>query len=127
MPVFDTMITTDDTNLKKVLSQKLPVVLYLYDRPDARLDKALNAAARDHAGEILVTRIDVSSNPQTYAQYDRPQLPALMTLDDGEIESRAQNIRPADVEDHVQMKCVARSSGSPSHRYATRCPPSAAP
>jgi thioredoxin len=101
MPVFDTVITTDDTNLKKVLGQTLPVMLYLYDRPNAALDKAFNQAAHEHAGEILVTRVDVSGNPQTYAQYNRPQLPALLTLDEGEIESRAQNIRPADVDDHV--------------------------
>ena len=31
MPVFNTPITTDDTNLAKVLGQPLPVALYLYD------------------------------------------------------------------------------------------------
>ncbi len=103
MPVFDAPITTDDANLKKVLGQKLPVVLYLYDRPDAALDAALGRVARDHAGELLVTRVDVKQNPQTHTQYNRPALPALLTLDEGTIESRAENIRPADVDEHVDF------------------------
>ncbi|HLV34118.1 MAG TPA: thioredoxin [Spirillospora sp.] len=103
MPVFDTPITTDDNNLKKVLGQKLPVVLYLYDRPNPALDEAFSRVAREHAGEILVTRVDVTRNPQTHARYNRPQLPALLTLDEGEIESRAENIRPADVDAHVDF------------------------
>lgn len=103
MPVFDTPITTDDQSLKKVLSQKLPVVLYLYDRPSPALDDAFNRAAREHAGQLLVTRVDTRNSPQTFAQYNRPQLPALLTLDEGDIESRAENIRPADVEEHVDF------------------------
>jgi thioredoxin len=103
MPVFDTPITTDDISLKKVLAQKLPVVLYLYEKPSPALEEILNRAAREHAGEILVTRIDASQNPQTYAQYNRPQLPALITLDGGEIESRAEKVRPADIEEHIDF------------------------
>ncbi|MBZ0299902.1 MAG: hypothetical protein K8J31_09185, partial [Anaerolineae bacterium] len=103
MPVFDTPITTDDRSLPRVLGQKLPVVLYLYDRPDPVLDDAFSRAARKHAGQILVTRVDATQNPQTYADYNRPQLPALLTLDEGEIESRAENIRPGDVDEHVDF------------------------
>ena len=103
MPVFDTPITIDDNSVQKVLGQKLPVVLYFYNQPNAALDAAFNRAAKDHAGEILVTRIDVKSNPRTYADYGRPALPALLTLEAGEIESRAGNIQPADVDEHVDF------------------------
>lgn len=103
MTLFDTPITTDDTNLKKVLAQKLPVVLYLFSRPDPALDAALSRVARDHAGELLVARVEAARNPQTYAHYNRPQLPALLTLDEGKVESRAENIRPADVDEHVDF------------------------
>ncbi len=103
MPVFDTPITTDDNSVKKVLGQKLPVVLYLYDQPNVQLDAAFNRVAKDHAGEILVTRVDANSNPQTYADYGRPPLPALLTLEAGEIESSAGKILPADVDEHVDF------------------------
>ncbi len=101
MPVFDTPIHTDDTNLDKVLKQSLPVVLYLYDKPNKALDDTLNHAARENKGELLFVRIDASRNPQTYTRFNHPALPALLTLDDGEIESKAAHIRPADIEDHV--------------------------
>jgi thioredoxin 1 len=103
MPVFDTPSTTDDSSLKRVLGQKLPVVLYLYNQSNAKLDEAFNRVAKDHTGEILVTRVDVNSNPQTYADYGRPALPALLTLEAGEIESRAGNILPPDVDEHVDF------------------------
>ena len=103
MPVFDTPVTTDDQNLKKVLGQPLPVVLYLYEHSSPALDAAFKRAAREHAGELIITRVDASANPQTYAQYGRPQLPALLTLDDGEVESTASAIRPEDVEAHVDF------------------------
>lgn len=103
MPIFDTPINTDDNNLKKVLAQSLPVVLYLYNRSDAALDAAFNRVAADHAGEILVARINVADNPQAAADYGHPQLPALVTLDEGAVESRAASIRPQDVDEHVDF------------------------
>lgn len=103
MPVYDTPITTDDTNLKKVLAQTLPVVLYLYDRPDNALDDAFARAAKENAGEILIAKVNVSEYPQTHAQYGNLPLPALLTLDGGEIESKAARIRPDDVEAHVDF------------------------
>ncbi len=103
MPVFDTPITTDDTNLQKVTSQKLPVVLYLYDRANADVEQTLREIAQEHAGKLLVARVDAGKNTQTYTQYKKPQLPALLTLDEGTIESRAENVRPEDVEEHVDF------------------------
>ncbi len=103
MPVFDTPITTDDRSLSKVLKQSLPVVLYLYNRPDPALDAAFQQAAKDYAGEILVARVDAQANPETYARYDRPPLPAILTIDGGEVESSAGGIRREDVEDHVDF------------------------
>ena len=103
MPVFDTPITTDSNSLQKVLNQKLPVVLYLYDRPSAELDAAFNRAASENAGEILVARVNAAENRQTHEAYGRLPLPALLTLDGGEVESKAGNIRPQDVDDHVDF------------------------
>lgn len=101
MPIFDTPITTDEASLERVLAQSLPVVLYLFSKPDPALDTAFKTAAKNHAGDLLVVRVDASSSPKIYDRFGRPSLPALLTLDEGEIESRAAQIRPSDVDDHV--------------------------
>ncbi|NDJ59961.1 MAG: thioredoxin [Chloroflexi bacterium] len=103
MAVFDTPITTDGQNLEKVLRQHLPVVLYLYSDANKALDAAFNRAAKANAGEILVARVDVNANPQVHERYGQPALPALLTLDGGDVESRAGAIQPADVDAHVDF------------------------
>src|SRR5688572_29846228 len=100
MPVFDTPITTNDQSLSRVLAQKLPVMLYLFDQPNKALEDMLNRLARDNVGELLVARINVNENPDAYQRFNRPALPALVTLDEGNIESKAASIHPADVEAH---------------------------
>jgi thioredoxin len=103
MPVFDTPINTDEANLDKVLKQRLPVVLYLFDQPNKALDDAFARVARDNVGELIVARVNVASNPKTPARFDRPTLPALVTLDEGNVESKAGAIRPDDVDAHVDF------------------------
>jgi thioredoxin 1 len=101
MPIFDTPITTDDNNLQKVMQQKLPFILYLYNRSDANVDSALNSVARDYVGKLLVVRMDVSQNQQVHARYQHPVLPALLTLKNGGLQSQGESIKPADVKAHA--------------------------
>lgn len=103
MPVYDAPITTDDRSLDRVLGQKLPVVLYLFDTPNKPVDDALSRAARENAGDLLVTRVNARENPATYARFGQPALPALITLDEGSVESKAAAIRPDDVDAHVDF------------------------
>ncbi len=103
MPVFDAPINTDEANLDKVLKQRLPIVLYLYDRPNKALDDAFARVARDNVGELIVARVDASANPKAHARFDRLALPALVTLDEGNVESKASAIRPDDVDAHVDF------------------------
>lgn len=103
MPVYDTPITTDDRSIERVLGQSLPVVLYLFDTPNKPVEDALNQAARDTAGELLFTRVNARENPDTYGRFGRPALPALVTLDGGEVESKAAAIRAEDVDAHVDF------------------------
>ncbi len=108
MPVFDTPIHTDDNNLKKVLAQNLPIVLYLYDsrqKADKPLEDAINTIARKKAGSLLVAQVDTANNPKTYAEYGDLPLPAMVTLVSGltgrKVKSQAGNIRPSDARAHV--------------------------
>jgi thioredoxin 1 len=106
MPVFDTPITTDDRNLNKVLAQNVPVIVYLYDSrqgPNKTLENALKEIASKHVGELLVTRVDVSSNLATHRQYGNPRTPALITLGtpDHAMKSKAEAITSQDLRAHV--------------------------
>jgi thioredoxin 1 len=109
MPVFDTPITTDDANLRKVLSQKLPVLLYLYDsrqKSDKPSDDAVAGLAKKNSGALLVARVDAAANPQTHRQYGSLPLPAVVTLATPGIlgrktKSQAGSVRPADIRAHA--------------------------
>lgn len=104
MPTFDTPITTDDNNLKKVLGQKLPSLLILHQGGlDKPLEDAINKEARKNAGDLLVVRVDVSQNPDTLVRYGEPTPPALVTFtNEAKVKSDAAGIRPKDVRDHIK-------------------------
>jgi len=107
MPALNTPITTDDRGLKKVLGQKQPALLVLFDgnQTNKPLDDALKREAKKRDGELLIVRVDVSDNPNTLAKYDHPSLPALFTLTPAffgrNIKSSEEEIRPADVRNHI--------------------------
>jgi thioredoxin 1 len=105
MPIFNMPITTDDTNLAKVLGQPLPVALYLYKGSDRTLDEAISKAAKQYAGQALIARVDLLSNPQTQRDYGNLAAPALVTLakDNGsrKVKSQAGSIQATDVQAHI--------------------------
>ncbi len=109
MPVFDTPITTDDNNLPKVLNQNLPVALILYDSRHRGMhravDEAANHAAREYAGQLLVARVDVTTNPTTLRDYGNLTTPAVVTLlKDGagrKVKSQAGNVQAAGLQAHI--------------------------
>jgi len=104
MPVFDTPITTDDNNLKKVLTQSIPSLLILHEGSlDKPLDDAILKEAKKNAGDLLIVRVDTADNPDTHVRYGEPALPALVTFtDDAKVKSDATQIRPKDVRDHIK-------------------------
>lgn len=105
MPVFDTPITTNDQNLERVLAQDLPLLLVFHkgdvDRP---LEDALIKAARKHAGDLLIVRLDVREGNGSHIKYGEPGTPALVALEGGKkhkVKSDAAGIRPGDVRAHI--------------------------
>jgi len=101
MAVFDTPITTNEQNLPRVVAQTLPVVLYLFSSRDKALEDALTQLAKENAGKLLIARVDVSDNPGAHNQYGRPALPALLTLSGGNVLTKAESVRPADLRPHL--------------------------
>ncbi|MEQ8674034.1 MAG: thioredoxin [Aggregatilineales bacterium] len=103
MPIFDTPINTDDNAIERILGQGLPVLLYLFDKQNPNLEEAFKRVAKENAGNMLVVKVDASANPNVHARFNRPALPALLTLDEGEVESSASHILPEDVDAHADF------------------------
>ena len=108
MPIFNTPINTDDTNLAKVLGQGLPVALYLYDSrggANRSLDEAVSKAAKQYAGQALIVRVDVANSPKAQGEYGNLAAPALVTLSkDGssrKVKSQAASVNASDIQAHI--------------------------
>ncbi|WP_238625597.1 thioredoxin [Aggregatilinea lenta] len=103
MPRFDMPLNTNDQSIDRVLNSGLPVALVLSsDGLDGALDEALRQVAKDHAGNLLVTRLDTQANPQTAALFSGP-LPALIGYRDGQEVDRAAALTPASFRAHVDF------------------------
>src|SRR5574341_2535040 len=88
MPVFDTPITTNDASIDRVLAQPLPVLLYVFDKPDPSHQSILDRLARQHAGSLLVVRLNAAESPQSYSRFNRPSLPTVIGLAGGQVKSQ---------------------------------------
>lgn len=104
MPIFDTPITTDDKNLKKVLKQNIPSLLILHEGElDKPLEDAIAKEAKRNSGDLLVIRVDATQNRDTFVRYGEPALPALVTFTEkAKVKSDAVTIRPRDIRDHIK-------------------------
>ncbi|GAB1419992.1 hypothetical protein MASR2M15_00650 [Anaerolineales bacterium] len=97
----------DAKGLKNALGQKAAAILILYsgNSKDQPLHDALKSEAKKMGEELLIIKVDVDENPDIYAKYDEPQLPALITFTKAffgrKEKSRAERIRPADVRNHI--------------------------
>jgi len=104
MPV----IQADDSNIKKILGQKQPAIVVLYDgsSKDKPLHDALKREAKKRGDDLLVIKIDASQNPDSLARFDNPQtLPALVTLTKAffgrSTKTCAEAVRPSDIRAHI--------------------------
>lgn len=100
--LFDTPIHTGDQSVDRVLNAGLPVVLFFQNDTSApAIDAALQRLARENAGKLLIARVRLSDNPATAARFQIRQAPAVVTLRNGQTQSQAQGVGPAEVERHV--------------------------
>jgi thioredoxin 1 len=98
---FDTPITTNDLSIDRVLAAGLPVVLvFLNGAPPSDLTEAMSRLARDNAGQVLIAQVQVKDNPETTRRYEVRQPPSVVALKAGQVQSKAENISAADLEQH---------------------------
>lgn len=121
MPVFDTPITSNDTSLDRVLAQKLPIVLYLFQFTDGTLNQTLDELASAHAGKLLIVRVNATENPATYSRFGKPSLPAVLTIENGNVKAKSESAAPSDA--HAHASYALGQGPMPSAQTQQTAPP----
>jgi thioredoxin 1 len=102
MATIDTPIITNDQSIERVLGARLPVaILFLDGKPDASLAQAMDRSAKEDAGELLVTQVQVKDNPVTVRRYQVERTPLLVTVRRGQELSRERDVSGSSFERHV--------------------------
>jgi thioredoxin 1 len=98
---IDTVIHTNQHSIDRVLKTGLPIMLVFWssqNRLTPLLDSLLDEAARQHAGKLLIAKIDAATEPALQQRFNIRQLPALIALKPGADEGRLSGqIQPDDV------------------------------
>lgn len=100
--VFDTPITTNDLSIDRVLAAGLPVVLVFLDgNPAPELSQSIDRLARENAGAMLLAKVPLKENPASAQRYGVWRAPAVVTLANGLVKSKAENINGSDLAKHT--------------------------
>lgn len=99
---FDTPIITNDHSLDRVLATGLPISFVLIEgNPSSQLEQVMKRLARDNAGKLLVVRIPAKDGQAAARRYQVSHFPALVTVRDGQVLTKAEAIAAPDLEKHV--------------------------
>ncbi len=99
--VFDTPLYTSDQSIDRVLRAGLPVLLVFTGGPTPlALDQGMKTMAKQEAGRMLVVQMDARENPQSARRFSVQSAPSLVTVRDGQVFSRAEDITREDLERH---------------------------
>lgn len=97
--MFDTPITTNDQSIDRVLATGMPVLfVFLEGAAPEALENALNRAARENAGKLLVAKIQIRENPSSKQRYQIVSPPALVAMQAGKVQAKVESISPNDIE-----------------------------
>jgi thioredoxin 1 len=100
--IFDAPIITSDQSLDRVLSANLPVLFLFFNAaPSSQLEETLQKLAREHAGKLLVVKIPVKDAPAATQQYRLQQFPAVVTIRNGQVLTRAEAISETVLRQHA--------------------------
>src|SRR5690349_5915698 len=100
MPKFDTPINTNDQSLERVLANPLPVLLILTPgATDPALQSTLAELARNHAGKLLVAKLNTGENPAAAKRFNAGN--TAVAWKDGAEQVRLDYPTPAQVREAV--------------------------
>ncbi len=100
-PSYDFPLNSNDQSLDRVLNAGLPVALVFTDNAPSALADTLTRLAKQHAGQLLVVKVNPADNPQSARRFNISQTPALVTVKGGQPVTSAELVFGAEVEKHV--------------------------
>lgn len=100
--IFNTPLTTSDQSIDRVLAAGQPVALvFLEGSAPPGLEQSLKQLARDNAGSMLVVQVPVKDSPEAVRRYQVGGFPAVVTVREGKVLSKAERVSGPDVEKHA--------------------------
>lgn len=119
LKVFDTVLTSSDMSLDRVLNAGLPVALVFYDQSlPADLRQAMDDLARQYAGKALMVMLARADAPQATSRFGVRGLPALVTVRDGKAVANREGLMAGDLKPYLAH--LLGEGPLPSPRVADR-------
>lgn len=119
--VFDTPINSGDLSLERVVAAGLPVmIVFLPKLPAPGMEQKLNDLAIRYAGELLIAKVDATSNPASVRKYNVTALPALVGVRNQQVTTQVGSISESDLEPQIAYllgkgpKPAEKSAAQPS-------------
>ncbi|MDQ7028954.1 MAG: thioredoxin [Ardenticatenia bacterium] len=116
MALLDAPIHANEAAYERVVRRApLPVVAVFWRRdcpPCEKLDPLLNQLAREHAGRLLVVKLNVEDAPEAAKREGIQRVPTLLLVKDGEVLARGEGTPP----ENVLRRWVTYLVGEHSHR-----------
>ncbi len=102
MQIFNTPITTNDQSIDRVLATGLPIVFIFLDGSEGSgIEEVASKAARENAGTLLVVKVRKPESPKAVERYQIQRTPAVVTIRDGEVVTKAEGISQTELGRHV--------------------------
>jgi thioredoxin 1 len=98
---IDSVIHTNQHSIDRVLNAGSPVVLVFWQgdaKPSPQVETLLNQMAQQHAGKLLLAKVDAQTEPPLVQRFEVKQFPAYIFVKQGKTEGALTgNVQPNDV------------------------------
>ena len=102
LKAFDTVLSSSDLSLDRVLKAGLLVALIFYDQDlPADLRPTMDDLARQYSGKVLMVMLARSDAPQAAARFGIRSYPSLVTVRDGKTVTSQEGVRASDLKPHI--------------------------
>jgi thioredoxin 1 len=115
--IFDTPIITSDQSVDRVLAAELPIVFVFLDGAvPSSLEQVMKRLAREHSGNLLVVQVPRKDGASTVRRYEVSRFPAVVTVRQGQMLTKAESISKTDLEKHTAYLLGKGPRPQPSQR-----------
>jgi thioredoxin 1 len=126
--IFDVPLITNDLSFDRLSSAGLPVLLLVHQgSPTNDLSEILDRLAKEHAGKLLVARLNVQENPAIKERYHINQLPGLVALRDGQTVVQVESLQAEDLSGYADQLLGKKPAYHPRDSKPAGNPPRPSP